>query len=90
MLLGGAFNLGRVVTRMLDARPPHGKTRKCSHRLAQNPLPGVDEGYFRQASIQIGVKETNDFETNERKQTTSKYGWRSWSIIPFYWDTIIS
>jgi hypothetical protein len=29
--------------------------------LRKNPLPGLDEGYFRQASIQIGVKETNDF-----------------------------
>lgn len=29
--------------------------------LRKNPLPGIDEGYFRQASIQIGVKETNDF-----------------------------
>jgi hypothetical protein len=29
--------------------------------LRKNPLPGSDPGYFRQASIQIGVKETNDF-----------------------------
>lgn len=29
--------------------------------LRKNPLPNGDPGYFRQASIQIGVKETNDF-----------------------------
>jgi choline dehydrogenase-like flavoprotein len=29
--------------------------------LRKNPLPGSQPGYFRQASIQIGVKETNDF-----------------------------
>jgi hypothetical protein len=29
--------------------------------LRKNPLPSSDPGYFRQANIQIGVKETNDF-----------------------------